>query len=139
MEQRISLVTLGVVSLERSREFYKGLGWKVASKEGGIVAFNLNGMVLGLYPWEKLANDMGVDPSCRGPSFTTISYNVREKSEVALILALAKSLGADVMKEPHDVFWGGHIGYFRDPDGHIWEVAYNPYSKLGENGEFTWK
>eukprot|EP00041_Stephanoeca_diplocostata_P040459 m.1639550 g.1639550 ORF g.1639550 m.1639550 type:complete len:140 (-) comp36436_c0_seq1:205-624(-) len=138
MEQRISLITLGVTCLERSRRFYEGLGWKVDSKESGIAAFNLNGAVLGLYPWEKLAHDMGVDPDSRGPPFSTISYNVRERAEVAPLLELAKSLGGDVIKDAHDVFWGGHIGYFRDLDGHIWEVAHNPHSQLGSNGEFQW-
>ena len=137
MEQRVSLITLGVRDLARARAFYEAMGWKCSSKEEGVVAFDLHGSVLGLYPIEKLAEDIGVEP-VSGFSGATLSYNVREKAEVAPVLVAAKAAGGTVLKEAHDIFWGGHIGYFSDPDGHVWEVAHNPFSTLGPNGEFQW-
>lgn len=137
MQQRISLITLGVADLARATAFYEALGWQNGAREPGIAAFDLQGSVLGLYPKADLARDLGV-PLAKGFSGQTLSYNVATREEVAPLLSAARAAGATVLKEPHEVFWGGFIAYFADPDGHVWEVAHNPFSKLGPNGEFAW-
>ena len=141
MEQRLSLITLGVQDLKKARAFYDALGWQIANddKEAeSVVAYNLNGMALGLYPWSKLAEDADVPQEGQGFRGVAIAYNVRAKEEVARVLAEAENAGGKIVKPAEDVFWGGHSGYFSDPDGHLWEVAYNPFSPLGPNGEFQW-
>ncbi|MDU8926358.1 VOC family protein [Alisedimentitalea sp. MJ-SS2] len=138
MEQRISLITLGVDDTERSTAFYTALGWTRVEAQDGVVAFDLIGQTLGLYPRAKLAEDMGLPEEALGHGAMTLSYNVPEKGEVALVLAAARDAGAKVLKEAADVFWGGHHGYFADPDGHVWEVAFNPFSQLREDGAFRW-
>jgi catechol 2,3-dioxygenase-like lactoylglutathione lyase family enzyme len=137
MDQRVSLITLGVEDLARSRAFYEGLGWRVASTEPGIAVFNLHGAALGLYPRADLARDMGAEPA-KSLSAVTLDCNVREKSEIAPIVAAAEKAGARILKPPHDVFWGGHIAYFADPDGIVWEIAWNPHAPLDETGAFQW-
>jgi len=137
MEQRISLTTLGVKDLAVARAFYEAMGWTCSSKEEGVVAFDIQGSALGLYPIDAMAKDIGLAPGT-GFSGVTMGYNVREKEEVAQVLAAAKAAGGTILKEAEDVFWGGHHGFFADPDGHVWEVAHNPFSPLGENGEFQW-
>lgn len=139
MEQRISLVTLGVADMDRAAAFYESLGWTRVKTDDGIVVFDLLGQTLGLYPKADLARDMGLDPGeIGGFSGVTLAHNVREKDEVAQIVVLAREAGARVLKEPHDVFWGGHIAYFADPDGHVWEIAHNPFSPPGPDGAFQW-
>lgn len=138
MDQRISLITLGVRDLARAAAFYEALGWQRAEAPEGIVAFDLIGATLGLYPLEMLAADMGVPVESLGHGAATYAYNVRERDEVAPLLAAAEAAGASILKPAHDVFWGGHIGYFTDPEGHIWEVAWNPAAPLGPGGEFQW-
>ncbi len=137
MDQRISLITLGVQDLVRSKAFYEALGWTNAATEAGIVAFDLQGSVLGLYPKEDLARDVGL-PLVKGFTGQTYSHNVAQKDDVSRLIELGRAAGATVLKEPHDVFWGGHIAYFADPDGHVWEIAHNPFAKLGPKGEFRW-
>lgn len=138
MRQRVHLITLGVEDLEKAASFYDTLGWERAGETPpGIVAYDLWGATLGLYPRADLARDMGVDLP-NGSGSATFSNNVREKSEVAEIVTAARAAGARVLKEPHDVFWGGHIAYFADLDGHVWEIAHNPLSPLGANDEFQW-
>ncbi len=137
MDQRISLVTLGVDDLAQSKAFYEALGWTNAATEAGIVAFDLQGSVLGLYSKADLARDVGL-PLVSGFTGQTYSHNVAQKAEVARLIERARTAGATILKEPHDVFWGGHIAYFADPDGHVWEVAHNPFAKLGPQGEFCW-
>ncbi|MBB5514691.1 hypothetical protein FHS89_000697 [Rubricella aquisinus] len=137
MDQRVSLITLGTDDLARGRAFYESLGWQVVSTEDGIVAFDLIGQAIGLYPRDALAKDVGL-PITPGFSGMTLSHNVPTKEDVAAITDQARVAGATILREPHDVFWGGHIAYFSDPDGHVWEVAHNPYSTLGPNGEFKW-
>jgi hypothetical protein len=137
MDQRVSLITLGVVDLARSRAFYEALGWRVASTESGIAVFNLLGAAIGLYPRADLARDMGAEPA-RGLSAVTLACNVRKKSDVAPVVKAAEAAGARILKPPHDVFWGGHIAYFADPDGIVWEIAWNPHAPLGPKGEFQW-
>ena len=141
MEQRLSIVTLGVADLARSRAFYEALGWRVATEEnaGQIVCFTLNGVGFSLYPRDKLDEDIGVSGS--GGTATgavTLAHNVRAKEEVAPVLAEAERAGGGIVKPAQDVFWGGHSGYFSDPDGHLWEVAWNPFSPLDDAGNFAW-
>jgi len=142
MEPRISLITLGVRDLKKSRAFYDALGWHMASSDEeaeNIVAYNMsNGMALGLFGHDALAHDANVSPDGSGFRGVSIAYNVDAKDDVARILSEAEAAGGKIMKPAEDVFWGGHSGYFADPDGHMWEVAYNPYAPLGPNGEFQW-
>lgn len=138
MDQRLSVVSLGVDDLERAKAFYEALGWQAASEETGIVAFNLLGIALTLYPWPDVAAEVGMTVEEYGKPNVMLAYNVREKSEVVDILAAAEAAGATIVKPAQDVFWGGHSGYFRDLDGHYWEVAFNPFSPLGPKGGFQW-
>lgn len=138
MEQRISLITLGAKVPATLAAFYDALGWAQVDSPDGVVAYDLIGQTLGLYPLEKLAEDIGVAAEDLGRGASTFSYNVANKEEVAPLLAKAEAAGGRVLKPAHDIFWGGHIGYFADPEGHIWEVAHNPFSALGPNGEFRW-
>lgn len=140
MEQRVSLITLGVDDMDRAGTFYKALGWTETESPDGVTAFDLIGQTLGLYPKTGLAEELGIDPSeIGGFSGQTLGHNVRSKDAVAQVIEAARNAGARILKEPQDVFWGGHHGYFADPDGHIWEVAFNPFSPLREeDGAFRW-
>lgn len=140
MEQRISLITLGVTDLSRSRAFYDALGWRIATEDqaDAIVCYNLNNMALALYPWDKLAEDALVPPERSGYSAVTLAYNVRTERDVERTLAEAEKAGGQIIKPAQKVFWGGYSGYFADPDGQLWEVTYNPFSPLGPDGEFQW-
>ncbi len=138
MEQRVSLITLGVADMGVAAAFYEALGWQRVKAQDGVVAFDLIGQTLGLYPLEKLAEDMGLEIAALGHGAMTLSHNVREKDDVAAVLERAQQAGAEVLKPAADVFWGGHHGYFRAPDGCIWEVAFNPFSTLSETGAFRW-
>ncbi len=138
MEQRISLITLGARDPQALAGFYEALGWRRVETPEGIIAFDLIGQALVLYPLEKLAEDIGTDAAAMGYGAATYAYNVAEKTEVAEILKLVEGAGGKILRAASDVFWGGHIGYFADPEGHVWEVAHNPFSTLGPNGEFCW-
>lgn len=138
MEQRISLITLAVEDVARSAAFYQALGWKQVETPDGMAVFDLLGQALGLYPRADLARDMGLEPDQLGSGAMTLAHNLRSKDEVAQIFELAIAAGARGLKEPHDVFWGGHIAYFADPDGHVWELAFNPFSNLRNDGAFRW-
>ncbi len=138
MEQRISLITLGVRDMERMAGFYEALGWTRAQTQDGVIAFDLISQTLGLYPIEKLAEDIGLPVEEMGRGASTMSCNVREKSEVATVLQAAEAAGARILQPASDVFWGGHVGYFADPEGHIWEVTHNPFSPLAPDGAFRW-
>lgn len=138
MQQRVSLITLGVADLDRAAGFYQALGWEKASTEPGIVAFDLHGMALCLYPWEKIAQDLGMSEAELGRPSSLLAHNVEAPDQVDPLLALAESAGATIVKPAEKVFWGGYSGLFRDPDGHIWEVAHNPFSPLGPKGQFRW-
>ncbi len=138
MEQRISLITLGARNIEALAEFYDALGWRREESPDGIIAYDLLGQTLGLYPLEDLARDMGLAVGELGHGAVTLAYNVRERADVAAILERAEAAGARILKSAHDVFWGGHIGYFADPEGHVWEVAHNPAAPLGPDGAFRW-
>lgn len=138
MEQRVSLITLGVPDMEKAAAFYEALGWKRAESPDGVIAFDLISQTLGLYPLVALAEDVGLPPEALGTGAITLSHNTRSKEEVAQLLAAAEEAGAEVLKPAQDVFWGGHHGYFRSPDGHVWEIAFNPFSPLAEDGAFRW-
>lgn len=138
MDHRVSLITLGARDVDALAVFYEALGWSRVDSPDGIVAFDLIGQTLGLYPLAALAEDIGVPADALGYGGMTLGHNVREKSEVAPLIALAEAAGARVLKPATDVFWGGHHGYFADPEGHIWEVAWNPFSPLGPDGAFQW-
>lgn len=138
MEQRISLITLGVRDMAGVAAFYEALGWTRVQTEDGVIAFDLIGQTLGLYPLEKLAEDIGCDVDTLGPGTATFAYNVRRKDEVAHLLSRAEAAGGRVLRAAADVFWGGHNGYFADPEGTIWEVAHNPFSPLDAQGAFRW-
>ena len=135
MEQRVSIVTLGVADLRRSREFYEGLGWRrsMANAEG-IVVFQTGGMALALYPRHELAKDANVAADSHGFSGVSLAYNARNREEVDSVLAEAKSVGARILKPAQEAFWGGYSGYFSDPDGFLWEVAWNPSFPISEDG-----
>ena len=138
MHQRVSLITVGVKDLAKAAAFYEALGWARVESQDGVVAFDLIGQTFGLYPLDALAEDLGLSVETLGAGRMTLGYNVVEKADVAPILAKAKAAGGDILKPAQDVFWGGHHGYFADPEGHIWEIAHNPFSPLGPNGEFQW-
>ena len=138
MEPRLSLITLGVTDFDRSLHFYRdGLGFPVSSASQGDVAFfKTGGIVLAIYPRDKLAEDAMLTDSGQPSGFSgiTLAHNVREKSQVAEVLNQAAAAGARIVKPAQDVFWGGHSGYFADPDGHLWEVAWNPGFPIGPDG-----
>lgn len=135
MEQRLSVVTLGVSDLERSRRFYQdGLGWKRSNADKDIVFFQINGAVLALFPRGQLAADALVPNEGSGFRGMTLAYCARSREEVDAVLAEAEKAGARILKPAQNVFWGGYSGYFADPDGHLWEVAWNPHWTLSEEG-----
>lgn len=132
----VSLVTLGVEDLERSVTFYRdGLGWPVSGASTKDVAFlRTGGVVLSLYPREKLAEDARVDPDGAGFRGIVLAHNVPEREDVDRAIETAVAVGARLIKPAEDAFWGGRSGYFADPDGHLWEVAWNPGFPLGTDG-----
>ena len=135
MEQRVSIVTLGVADLERSKEFYERLGWqRPMSKSEGIVFFQVGGMALALYPREELAKDANVPADGGGFSGISLAYNTRYRTEVDTVLEDAKRAGAKILKPAQEAFWGGYSAYFSDPDGFLWEVAWNPFFAIAEDG-----
>jgi len=135
MEQRISIITLGVADLSRSREFYERLGWRRSVPDAeGIVFFQAGGMVLALFRRHELAKDANVANDGSGFSGFTLAYNVRSRDDVDAILAEAVAAGARLVKPALDAFWGGFSGYFADPDGFLWEVAWNPSFPIDEDG-----
>ena len=133
MEQRISLVTLGVKDVGRQAAFLKSLGWRHSPKMGEAW-YQCGGMILFLYPRAELAEDAGVPEEGDGFRGFTLAYNTRSKKEVDTVLAEAKAAGAEIVKPARGVFWGGYSGYFRDPDGNLWEVAWNPGFQIAADG-----
>ena len=138
MEQRVSPITVGVEDPEAAATFYETMGWKRVDSPDGVIAFDLISQTLGLYPLSALADEIGVAEDSLKRGAITLSYNCRQKEDVAQVLRDAEAAGATVLKPASDVFWGGHHGYFRTPDGTIWEVAFNPFSTLGPDGAFRW-
>ena len=135
MEPRVSLVTLGVADLERSRTFYEALGWHSESKpEEDVVFFQSGGMVLALWSREELAKDSGVTDG-GGWGGVTLAYNVRSPADVDAFIEKARAAGATIPRAGAETFWGGYSGVFLDPDGHPWEVAHNPFWNVSELGD----
>lgn len=134
MEQRISLVTLGVGSLELSRTFYRNLGWKEhPSSDDDVAFFQAGGLVFGLWSRDKLAEDSAVeDPG--GWGGVTLAYNTTSPGQVDAVIEEARFAGATIGREPAETFWGGYSGVFIDPDGHPWEVAHNPFWTVESDG-----
>ncbi|HEV2650800.1 MAG TPA: VOC family protein [Rhizomicrobium sp.] len=133
MKPKIGLVTLGVSDLPRALAFYRdGLGWPTHNHkpDDDVVFFALEGTWLSLYPRDKLAEDAEVSPEGRGFSGVTLAHNEPSKEGVDRAYAEAIAAGARAVKTPREVFWGGYSGYFADPDGHLWEVAFNPFTDL---------
>ncbi|MEX0733601.1 MAG: VOC family protein [Steroidobacteraceae bacterium] len=134
MKPRITLFTLGVDDLERAVRFYRdGLGLKTEGivgtqfEHGAVAFFDLQaGLKLALWPRASIAHDTGIAPGSPNATEFTIGHNATSKVEVDAVMEQAKSAGAVVVKPAHDTFWGGYAGYFQDPDGHLWEVAWNP-------------
>ncbi|MET0528945.1 MAG: VOC family protein [Microvirga sp.] len=135
MQPRLTLVTLGVTDLTKSRAFYEAWGWKASSaSQPSVVFFQANGLALGLFGRAALAEDAHVEDKPTGFAAITLAYNAHSKQEADEVYASAIAAGARAVKPLQDVFWGGYSGYFADPDGHLWEVAWNPFFPLDEQG-----
>lgn len=132
--QRVTLITLGVEELSRAKAFYNALGWVEARASDGIVFFQMHGAVLGLFGRAALAEDQGRAGAMLGTGAMTLAQNFSTKDEVDTAFARALAAGAKALKAPEDVFWGGYSGYFADPDGHVWELAMNPFWPLNADG-----
>lgn len=135
MDQRLSLVTLAVEDLDRSTSFYQGLGWEVGFTNEAVTFFQLNGVVLSLYRRDLFAEELGVDEATLSPGGQALAYNVREKGEVDAVVDQVRGAGGRVLVEPTDRDWGGRSGYVADPDGHRWEVAWNPAWSIDADGD----
>ncbi len=137
MDQRVSLITLGVRDLDRARQFYEALGWTTRAEPGDdVVFFQAGGMVVALWSRESLAEDSAVEDT-GGWGGVTLAYNVRSPGEVDAVLAEAQAAGARIARPGAATFWGGYSGVFVDPDGHPWEVAHNPRWTLAEDGSVS--
>jgi predicted lactoylglutathione lyase len=136
MEQRVSLITLGVTDLARSRAFYERLGWRGQEVEE-TVFFQAGALALVLWGRDKLAADAGVDDGTSDFSGIVLAHNVRSRHEVDELIGLAREAGALVTREPAATFYGGYAGYFRDLDGHPWEIAHNPGFALRTDGSLV--
>lgn len=133
MQQRVSLITLGVADIDRARSFYEAIGWSGVSPDGEVVFFQAGGMIVGLWDRSQLAEDSMVhDPG--GWGGVTLAHNVGSPDEVDTVLAEAESAGATIGRAGAANFWGGYSGVFVDPDGHPWEVAHNPGWPIAEDG-----
>jgi len=132
MEQRLTIVTLGVKDLKTSIDFYENkFGWKRSEMSNDDIAFyQLNGIYLSLYSKDELAKDATVDSVGNGFKGFTIAYNARSEKEVDDLIESLREKGVKIVKEPHKAFWGGYSSYIADPDGNLWEIGYNPYLKI---------
>ena len=135
--QRVTLITLGVADLARSKAFYAALGWQPTADQDEVVFYQINGMVLGLFGLGPLAKDQGRPDATLGTGAMTLAQNFNTEAEVDAAYALALEAGASALKAPEKVFWGGYSGYYADPDGHVWEVAHNPFWELNSDGSLT--
>ncbi|MFY8094113.1 MAG: VOC family protein [Niveispirillum sp.] len=138
MEQRITLVTLRVADVARSRAFYEGLGWKAAAgSQPAFAFFQMGGMGLGLLSADSYEKEIACDAGTvtHGPSM--LAHNVRGKAEVDRLVSFALTQGGRLVRAPADQFWGGYSGIYADPDGHYWEIAFNPFWPLAEDGSVT--
>src|SRR5215208_4056259 len=137
MDQRLSLITLGISNLERARRFYEALGWSTGAEDGDDVAFfQAGGMVFALWDRAKLAEDSAVSDSA-GWGGVTLAYCTRSTEEVDQVIDEARKAGATIGREPAETFWGGYSGIFIDPDGYPWEVAHNPRWTINPDGSLS--
>ena len=137
MEQRLSLVTLGVKDLVRARSFYEALGWTTGAQPADdVVFFQAGGMIVGLWGRDQLAEDSAVTDG-GGWGGITLAYNCRSPEEVDAVIEEARAAGATIGRPGGETFWGGYTGVFIDPDGHPWEVAHNPHWTIGPDGSVT--
>ncbi|MBT1706406.1 VOC family protein [Chryseosolibacter indicus] len=136
MEQRVTLITLGVTDLKASKTFYTEVfGWTpLPASDDNIVFFQLNGIQFAIFPDHALAEDAGIDASGNGFRKFSLAHNVRSEKEVDDLIATLKSRGAKIVKQPQKVFWGGYSSYVADPDGNLWEIAFNPFMQLDAKG-----
>lgn len=135
--QRVTLITLGVADLAVSRAFYARLGWEAHSSPEGVSFYQMQGLVLALFGRDDLAADQGRPGASLGTGAITLAQNFMSEAEVDAAYAAAMAAGATGLKAPEKVFWGGYSGYWADPDGHVWEVAMNPFWPLNEDGTLT--
>jgi len=134
----LSVVTLGVRDLGRSVAFYEGLGWRRSvTAADGVAFFQMGGMALSLFPLPDLARDAGLPEAAPAPASFALAHNTRSRDEVDSLLAEAAAAGATLTKPAEEAFWGGYAGYFQDPDGHLWEIAWNPGFAMAEDGSVT--
>ena len=135
--QRVTLITLGIADLAAARAFYARLGWKEHGSNEGVAFYQMAGQVLALFGKGDLAADQGRPGATLGTGAITLAQNFASESEVDAAFAAALAAGATALKAPEKVFWGGYSGYWADPDGHVWEVAMNPFWPLAEDGTLT--
>jgi len=139
MRPTISLITLGVRDFNRSLAFYRDtLGWETTATEDDPVAFfQLQNLIFGIFPKSELAKDAGVHNDGNGFPGFSLAQNLASETEVNAAFTKLKAKGVTIMKEPQKAEWGGYSGYFSDPDGYLWELAWNPFWKMDENGQVT--
>ena len=135
MEQRISLVTLGVANVAAARAFYERLGWTASSASmDEVVFFDMGGWMFGLYGQSNLSKDSGLTENKPVPGGITLAYNTRSREEVDHFMDEVKEAGATILASPVEMPWGGYVGYFADPDGHPWEISWVPHFPILEDG-----
>ena len=135
--QRVSLITLGVRDIDRARDFYAKLGWVPVPSPPDVVFYQLDGLVLGLFGLEPLAEDQGRPGAVLGFGAVSLAQNFPDRESVDNAHAAALAAGAEELKAPEEAFWGGYSGYYADPDGHVWEVAHNPFWSISDTGRIT--
>lgn len=135
--QRVTLITLGVDDMARSKAFYAALGWAPAEEQDAVTFYQMHGCVLGLFGRAALAADQGRPGASLGTGATTLAQNFPTEADVDAAFDAALAAGAQSLKRPEKVFWGGYSGYYADPDGHVWEVAMNPFWPLSGDGSLT--
>ena len=135
--QRVTLITLGVADLATAIAFYERLGWRQHGRQEGVAFFQLNGLALALFGLADLAADQGRAGATLGMGAVTLAQNFATEAEVDAAFTQALAAGATALKPPEKVFWGGYSGYWADPDGHVWEVAMNPFWPLAADGSLT--
>ncbi|MGX9853825.1 VOC family protein [Limimaricola variabilis] len=136
--QRVTLITLGVTDMDRSKAFYAALGWVPhASSQPSVTFYQMHGLVLGLFGLSDLAADQGRPGARLGTGAATLAQNFEDRAAVDAAWQAALDAGAEPLKGPEEVFWDGYSGYYADPDGHVWEIAHNPFWSLAEDGSLT--
>ncbi len=136
--QRVTLITLGTDDMERARRFYAALGWQPhPSSQDAVTFYQMHGMVLGLFSRAALAADQGRPGADLGTGAMTLAQNFADRAAVDAAWTAALAAGATALKPPEEVFWGGYSGYYADPDGHVWEIAHNPFWTLADDGGLT--